>query len=277
MKKRIKKTSSLVLSYGYLICMMLFVLVPIIYITIVSFNDNGSLYVDSIIPEKFSLENYRKLFQTTQFGRWYINTLIAGTISSLLSLLFIIPTAYAFSRLRFKGRKKILLVTLVLQMFPGTMAMVAYYVLLNMMGLLNSVYGLIFIYVGAAIPGMTWLLKGYLDTIPKALEEAALIDGANYLQVLLKIILPLAAPMTVLVAVFAFAAPFGDFALSRIVITSPEKYTVALGTYSFIQQEYTKNYGIFAASSILAGLPISILYLCLQKSIFSGVSGSVVR
>lgn len=257
--------------------MMLFVLVPIVYITIVSFNDNGSLYVDSIIPEKFSLENYKKLFQTTQFGRWYINTLIAGAISSLLSLLFIIPTAYAFSRLRFKGRKKILLVTLVLQMFPGTMAMVAYYVLLNMLGLLNSVYGLILIYVGAAIPGMTWLLKGYLDTIPKALEEAALIDGANYLQVLLKIILPLAAPMTVLVAVFAFAAPFGDFALSRIVITSPEKYTVALGTYSFIQQEYTKNYGIFAASSILAGLPISILYLSLQKSIFSGVAGSVVR
>ncbi len=276
-KHRLAGIFSLSMSYLYLILIMLFVLAPIVYILIVSFNDSGSLYVQSIVPEKFSLNNYTKLFTTTNFGKWYLNTVKTGAISALLALIFIIPTAFAFSRMRFRGRKQMLIVTIVLQMFPGTMAMVAYYVLLNMLDLLNTVPGLVLIYVGAAIPGMTWLLKGYLDTIPKALEEAAIIDGANYFQVMMRIILPLAAPMVVLVAVFSFAAPFGDFALSRIIITDPNKYTIALGTYSFVQQEYTKNYGIFAASSILAGLPISIVYLSLQKTIFSGVSGSVVR
>jgi len=150
-------------------------------------------------------------------------------------------------------------------------------VLLNMIGLLDTRLGLVLIYVGTAIPGNTWLLKGYLDTIPAALEESAIIDGANRIQILAKIILPLAIPMLVLVAVFSFAAPFGDYVLSRIVLTTPKNYTLALGTYSFVAAEYGKNFTVFAASSILAGLPISIIYLLLQKTMFAGIKGSVVR
>jgi arabinogalactan oligomer/maltooligosaccharide transport system permease protein len=279
MRKRINlgKINSLAFSYAYLILFAMFVLLPIVYIVSVSFNENGSLYEESLIPSKLSLANYMKLITETQFVQWYINTIIAGAMTSVLTLLFVAPTAFAFSRLRFWGRKKMLLAFLVLQMFPGMMAMVAYYVLLNMVGLLDTTLGLVLLYAGGAIPGMTWLLKGFLDTIPKALEEAAIIDGANKLQILRKIIIPLSVPVLVMVAVFAFAAPFGDFVLSRIVLTDNNKFTLALGTYNFIAGEYSKNYTIFAASSILAGLPITLLYLRLQKTIFSGFNGSVVR
>jgi len=257
--------------------MMAFVLIPIVYIFLVSLTKDGGLYSGKIIPDKISFDNYRRLFVETDFGLWYLNTLKAGTFTSVLTLFLVTPTAFVFSRMRFKGRKKLLLVNLVLQMFPGMMAMVAYYVLLSMVNLLDSPIGLVLLYSGAAIPGMTWLLKGYFDTIPKALEEAATIDGANIIQVMTRIIFPLATPMIVLIAVFAFSAPFGDYVLSRIVLTDHTKFTLALGTYNFIAGEFSKNYSIFAASSILAGIPICILYLCLQKTIFTGFKGSVNR
>ena len=125
--------------------------------------------------------------------------------------------------------------------------------------------------------GNTWLMKGYLDSIPRSLEEAAMIDGANRLQIIRKIIMPLAKPMLVLVAVSGFGAPFGDYITSKIVLTKPDTFTVGLGVYTFIAQDYGRNYTMFAASSLLSGLPISIIYLCLQNTMFAGFKGSVVR
>lgn len=268
---------SLTLIYILIAVLLAFALIPIIYVVGLSFNPGSTLYMDTIFPTNPTLDNYKTLLVDTQFPRWYLNTIIAGLFTSVVTLVLSAPTAYAFSRLRFKGRKPFLMVLLVLQMFPGMMAMVAYYVLLNMVGLLDTTAGLVILYAGGAVTGNTWLLKSFYDTVPKALEEAAMIDGANRFQVFFKILLPLSYPMLVLVGVFAFAAPFGDFVLSRIVLTRPENYTLALGTYNFIASDFGNNFTVFAASSVLASLPITILYLCLQKTMVSGFKGAVVR
>lgn len=260
-----------------LIVMLAFVIIPILYIIGLSFSPGSTLYMDSLFPKEPTLDNFVKLLTKTQFPRWYLNTIKAGAMTSVITILLVAPTAYAFSRLRFKGRKLSLLVLLVLQMFPGMMAMVAYYVLLNMLGLLDTTTGLVILYAGASVTGNTWLMKGFYDTIPKALEEAALLDGANRFTVFVRIILPLAKSMVILIGVFAFAAPFGDFVLSRIVLTRPENYTLALGTYNFISSNFGNNFTVFAASSILASLPIVILYLALQKAMVSGFKGALVR
>lgn len=260
-----------------LIVMLAFVIIPILYIIGLSFSPGSTLYMDSLFPKEPTLDNFVKLLTKTQFPRWYLNTIKAGAMTSVITILLAAPTAYAFSRLRFKGRKLSLLVLLVLQMFPGMMAMVAYYVLLNMLGLLDTTTGLVILYAGASVTGNTWLMKGFYDTIPKALEEAALLDGANRFTVFVRIILPLAKSMVILIGVFAFAAPFGDFVLSRIVLTRPENYTLALGTYNFISSNFGNNFTVFAASSILASLPIVILYLALQKAMVSGFKGALVR
>jgi arabinogalactan oligomer/maltooligosaccharide transport system permease protein len=268
---------SLTLTYLLIAVLLAFALIPIIYVIGLSFSPGSTLYMDTIFPANPTLDNYKTLIYDTQFPRWYLNTIIAGLFTSVATLVLSAPTAYAFSRLRFRGRKPFLMVLLVLQMFPGMMAMVAYYVLLNMVGLLDTTAGLVILYSGAAVTGNTWLLKSFYDTVPKALEESAMIDGANRFQVFFKILLPLSYPMLVLVGVFAFAAPFGDFVLSRIVLTRPENYTLALGTYNFIASDFGNNFTVFAASSVLASLPITILYLSLQKTMVSGFKGAVVR
>lgn len=268
---------SLTLTYLLIALLLAFALIPIIYVVGLSFSPGSTLYMDTIFPTNPTLDNYKTLIYDTQFPRWYLNTIIAGLFTSVATLVLSAPTAYAFSRLRFRGRKPFLMVLLVLQMFPGMMAMVAYYVLLNMVGLLDTTAGLVILYSGAAVTGNTWLLKSFYDTVPKALEESAMIDGANRFQVFFKILLPLSYPMLVLVGVFAFAAPFGDFVLSRIVLTRPENYTLALGTYNFIASDFGNNFTVFAASSVLASLPITILYLSLQKTMVSGFKGAVVR
>jgi arabinogalactan oligomer/maltooligosaccharide transport system permease protein len=195
-------------------------------------------------------------------------------MTAAIEILLVVPTAYALSRLRFKGRKNYLMVFLVLQMFPGTMSMVAYYVLLNMLGLLDSHLGLVIIFACTAIPGSTYMMKGYLDTIPRALEEAAMLDGATRWQCVTKIILPLGKPMVGLLALFGFAAPFGEYMLSKILLTDPTKFTLALGVYSGIFSKMTVDYAMFAAAAILSALPIVIIYMSLQKIIMEGLSGA---
>jgi len=275
--RKLASALSLAASYLFLLLMVIFVLLPVIYIVGVSFNRGSALYSATIIPRNATLENYAYLFQSTGFPIWYGNTIKVGVFNAIFSLCLVTPTAYAFSRLRFRGRKNYLIAFLVLQMFPGTMAMVAYFVLLNLTGLLNNHLGLVLIYSGTAVPGFTWLLKGYFDTVPQAIEEAAILDGASYLTVLARIIVPLTIPMLMLIAIFAFVAPFGDYILARIVLTTPDNFTLPLGIYNFIAAQFGKNFTMFAACSLLTALPITILYLAMQKTITTGFSGSLVR
>ncbi len=278
-RKRSKMTALdiilLALTYIFLLAIALMVILPVFYIIMMSFNADRSLYIDTILPTNYSADAYVRLFESTNYLSWYGNTLIVGLMTAFLEILLVLPTSYALSRLRFAGRKSYLMVFLVLQMFPGTMSMVAYYVLLNMLGLLDTHFGLVLIFACTAIPGSTYMMKGYLDTIPQALEEAAMLDGATRWQCVTKIIMPLAWPMVGLLALFGFAAPFGEYMLTKILITDPSKYTLALGVYSGIFSKSTTDYAMFAAAAILATVPIVIIYMSLQKVIMEGLSGAV--
>lgn len=268
------ETGMLVLTYVFLTVIALLVILPVVYTVMMAFNDDRSLYIDTIFPTHYSFSSFTRLFTETNYLVWFRNTLIVGVMTAFLEILLVLPTSYALSRLRFRGRKNFLMVFLVLQMFPGTMSMVAYYVLLNMLGLLDTYFGLVVIFACTAIPGSTYMMKGYLDTIPHELEEAAMLDGANRWQCVTHIIMPLAKSMVGLLALFGFAAPFGEYMLSKILITDPNKFTLALGTYQEIFSNATTDYAMLAAAAVLSSLPIVIIYMSLQKVIMEGLGGA---
>ncbi len=269
----------LLFTYFFILIMLIIVLFPVVWTFVSSLNPGQSLYSSelSLIPKDITWNHYKKLFKETDFGIWYKNTIKVAFASSAVTVILVTLTAYAFSRQRFAGRKQSLVAMLVLQMFPGIMNMVAIYVLLNLIGLLDTHLGLVLVYAGGAIPYNTWLMKGYMDGIPKSLEEAALIDGAGNWTTMWKIILPLTLPMTSVIAIFSFVAPFGDFLFARLVLTTPTKWTLAVGLNDFISGKFDKNYTQFAAGSLLAALPVTILYLSMQNLLIGGLTKGSVK
>ncbi len=277
--KHLHEGIKLFFAYLFILIMVVIVLFPVFWTFISSLNPGDSLFSSELrlIPQNITWKHYRRLFQETNYGIWYRNTLKVAFASSAATVVLVSLTAYAFSRLRFPGRKQGLVGMLVLQMFPGIMNMVAIYVLLNLVGLLDTHLGLVLIYAGGAIPYNTWLMKGYMDGISRSLEEAALIDGAGNWIIMLKIILPLTLPMISVIAIFSFVAPFGDFLFARLVLTTPTNWTLAVGLRDFISGKFAKHYTQFAAGSLLAALPITILYLSLQNLLIGGLTRGSVK
>lgn len=267
------------LIYLVLLVMFVVILYPLVWALAISMNTTTSLYGASLSPENWSLDNYVWLFTSprSQYLIWYKNTLFIATICSVLSTFFVAITAYAFSRYRFKGRKYGLYAFLLLQMFPVLMAMVAIYILLNTIGLIDTLWGLIIVYVGGSIPMNAFLVKGYFDTIPKSLDESAKMDGAGHFRIFFQILLPLAKPILAVVALFNFMAPFMDFILPRIILRSPQNFTLALGLYNFVNSQFSNNFTRFAAGAILIALPIAAVYLYLQKYLITGLSAGATK
>jgi arabinogalactan oligomer/maltooligosaccharide transport system permease protein len=232
------------------------------------------VFSTNLIPTHATLEHYKWLFTdpNSQYLTWYGNTLKIAFINGIISVLITTGTAYVFSRYQFYGRKYGLMSFLVLQMFPSIMSMVVLYMLLNMLDLLDSHWGLILVYVGTQIPFNTWLVKGYFDTIPRSLDEAAKMDGASHLTTFLQVILPLAKPIIAVVFLFNFMGPMTDFLLPQIVLTSPEKQTLAVGLFNFINNQFGNHFTLFAAGSVLIALPITIVFLSLQRYFISGLT-----
>nr|WP_239585411.1 sugar ABC transporter permease [Amphibacillus cookii] len=246
---------------------------PLIWTIGMSFNQGMSLYSSSIIPENFSLDHYRWLFSVnSDYLLWYKNSLIVSVSVTVGSVIMTSLVAYAFSRYQFVGKKNALYIFLLLQMFPVMMAMVALYVFLNMIGMLDTLTGLIFVYLGGQIPFNAWLVKGYIDTIPRELDEAARIDGAGHLRVFWSIVLPLAKPILAVVGLFNFMMPLFDFLLPSIVLSSKENYTLAVGLFNFINDQFANNFTRFAAGSILVAVPVAAVYLYLQRYLISGLT-----
>lgn len=261
--------------YGVFAIMFVIIAYPLLWTIGMSVNPGRSLFSATMIPENWSLEHYRWLFFEDPRGRyltWYKNSLIVAASTSFFSVVVATLTAYAFSRFKFVGRKNGLFILLVLQMFPILMAMVALYLLLNMVGLIDNLVGLIIIYVGASVPMMTFLVKGYFDTIPKELDEAARIDGAGPFKVFVSIMIPLAKPILAVVALFQFMMPFMDFLLPRIVLRSEQNFTLALGLFNFVSNEFDNNFTRFAAGAILVAIPIAAVFLYLQRYLISGLT-----
>ncbi|MBQ8795686.1 MAG: sugar ABC transporter permease [Clostridia bacterium] len=237
--------------------------------------------VDHLFPywNEMGFDNYIELFTETKFMLWFKNTFIIAVVCCIISTLSVLVVAYAFSRLRFKARKPLINVGMIMGMFPGFMTMIALYYILKMMGLDQTMLGLILCY--SAGSGLGYLvMKGYLDTIPHALDEAATIDGANQFQVFWKIILPMAKPMVIYQILTSFIGPWCDFILVKLIMVDNEAgYTVARGLWMWTEQEYKAQgyYRFFLAGAVVVSIPITALFLYMQKYYVEGVTAGGVK
>ncbi|SFF67385.1 carbohydrate ABC transporter membrane protein 2, CUT1 family [Halobacillus alkaliphilus] len=274
MRPNKQRILQLTLSYVVIIAMVVIILYPILWIIGSSLNPGNSLSGSSIIPSDATLKHYRELFdlEKSNYLIWYWNTLKICLLTMAISVALVCMTAYSFSRFRFYGRKNGLMTFLILQMIPNFAALIAIYALANLTNLLDTHLALILVYTGGAIPMNTYLMKGYLDTIPKELDESARMDGAGNFRVFWQIVLPLAKPMIAVVSLFTFITPFTDFILARILLRTEEKFTLAVGLYELIADQFGNEFTLFAAGSVLIALPISILFLSLQKYFVSGLT-----
>ncbi len=272
----IKKEKIIRLTLSYLVVLVMFaiILYPLAWIIGSSFNPGQSLSGSSIIPENATTAHYEKLFnlEESDYLLWYWNSLKVSIFTMLLTVVLVSFTAYSFSRYRFIGRKNGLVLFLILQMIPNFAALIAIFVLAQLTGLLDTHLGLILIYVGGQIPMNTWLMKGYLDTIPKELDESAKIDGAGHLRIFIQIVMPLAKPMIAVVALFSFIAPFADFILASILLRTESKFTLAVGLYDMVANQFGAEFTTFAAGAVLIAIPIAILFLSFQKYFVSGLT-----
>ncbi|CAM4114526.1 sugar ABC transporter permease [Lederbergia lenta] len=270
-----KKFIRLLGSYAVLLFMMVIIIYPLLWTVGASFNPGNSLVSTSIIPKNPTFEHYKELFagkESLQYGKWYMNSLKISVFTMIGTILSVSFTAYAFSRFRFKGRKNALTIFLLLQMIPQFSALIALFVLAQILGLMNSHWLLIVLYIGGQIPMNTYLMKGYMDSIPMDLDESAKIDGASNTRIFWQIIMPLSRPMIAVVAMNGFTGPLGDFILASTILRSPESYTLPIGLYNLVNQAMGASYTTFAAGAILISIPIAIIFIMLQKNFVSGLT-----
>ena len=237
--------------------------------------------INSLFPVglRLGFGNFQKLFQETMFSRWLLNTIVVAVCSCALTTLFILMVSYALSRLRFKLRKPIMNVLLVLGMFPGFMSMIAVYFILKAMGLTNSLFALILVYSGGAALSY-YICKGFFDTIPKSMEEAAILDGASQPTGFLRILLPLAKPIIVYTVLTSFISPWCDFIFVNTIISDREKYTVSLGLYKMINAEknsFNDNFTVFCAGAFVVGGIIVTLFMSMQRYYVEGITSGAVK
>ncbi|WP_412934549.1 sugar ABC transporter permease [Lederbergia ruris] len=273
----VKRSKFFRLFFSYLILgfMMVIIIYPLLWTVGASFNPGNSLVSTSMIPKNPTLDHYRELFagkQSLQYVQWFKNSIKISIFTMVGTLISVAFTGYAFSRFRFKGRKNGLTLFLLLQMIPQFSALVALFVLAQLLGMMNSHWLLIFLYIGGQIPMNTYLLKGYMDTIPMDLDESAKIDGASNTRIFFQIILPLSKPMLAVVAMNGFTGPLGDFVLSSTILRTPESYTLPIGLYNLVNDVMGASYTTFAAGAILISIPIALLFVLLQKNFVNGLT-----
>ena len=256
---------------------------PFFYLIIQSLRiDNPGLSL-TLFPEdwQYGLDNYIKLFtdDAYNFGRWYLNTLIIAVLTTVFQTILVLMTAYALSRLRFKGRKGLMKFMLIIGMFPGFLGMICIYKILQAVGLQTSIFGLFLVYIAGSAMNY-YISKGFFDTIPRSLDEAALIDGANRNTVFWRIIIPLSKPIVVYTVLTAFLAPWGDFMMANYLVGrgSQEAFTVAVGLQKWIQPTLSGMYFTrFCAGGVFVSIPIVVLFFWLQRYYVEGVTGGAVK
>lgn len=274
--------------YLELILLMIIVLVPIVYIIGLSLSDIKTGIPNTIWPDKPNFNAYKFLINETKYGRWFGNSLMIALINMAAGTILITGAAYVFARYNFKGKKVGLMSLLVLQTFPSFMGLIAMYVLFSQFGLLGKPVALSILYIGGAIPGNIWLIKGFIDQIPRELDESAMLDGANKLQIFFRIILPLSIPILGFVAVSMFMGPWMDYMLPGYLLNIPKpnagsgydiknQWTVAVGLFKLINDPGLLNYSAFAAGAIIVGLPITLLYVAFQKYLIEGIMSGATK
>lgn len=256
-------------------------LIPIFFLIVHSFRGEPGATVRYLFPRTWTLDNYVRLFTETElfnFPRWYANTLLVSVLSCVISTAYVLMISYAFSRLRFRARGAMMKAGLVLNMFPGFMSMIAVYFILKAVGLTQSLAALVLVY--SASSALTYYVaKGFFDTIPRALDEAAHIDGASRAMIFWRITLPLSRPIIVYTVLMSFMAPWMDYIFASVIMKDNyDSYTVALGLFQMISRENLYEYfTLFCAGSVLVAVPISLLFLFLQRYYVEGITGGAVK
>lgn len=280
-RRSLKSESPLVLVLLYLVILLavFFALFPVWYLVTASIRPGQSLFstdlINALLPPQTTLENYQHMLTKTDFPIWVRNSLYIAVLTTIGTLLLATPAAYAFSRFRFPGRSNLLVLFLALQSFPGVMALVPIYLLLQTLGLLNHV-GLILAYSSGALVFNIWNMKGFFDTIPVELGEAALIDGASPTQAFLRVVLPLARPVLAITALFGFLAGWNEYIVAQTVLSNSKLYTAPVGLF-LIQSDKATPWGYFAAGSLMVSLPVMILFLALQRNLVAGLAAGGVK
>ncbi|BCJ96998.1 sugar ABC transporter permease [Anaerocolumna chitinilytica] len=275
---RTKKVTKNVLAHVLLAVLAFIWLVPILWIVMTSFSGDKA-FSSNFIPSKFTVNNFKTLFTDTAqfyFLRWFMNTLIVAVCSCILSTFYVLSVSYAISRLRFKMRKPYMNIALILGMFPGFMSMIAVYYILKGLNLTQSLLALILVYSGGAGLGF-YIAKGFFDTIPRSIDEAAWLDGATKWNVFTRITIPLSKPIIIYTILTSFMAPWGDYIFVSVIMGDKyNNYTVALGLYRMLEKEFiTTWYNRFAAGAVLVSIPIALLFIFMQKYYVEGISGAV--
>jgi arabinogalactan oligomer / maltooligosaccharide transport system permease protein len=256
-------------------------LLPIAWLVITSFRAEPGAWTPYIMPKEYTFDNYTKLFTDTQlfnYPRWFMNTLIVAIFTCAISTILVLLTSYTLSRLRFRARKGFMNVGLILGMFPGFMSMIAIYFILKAMGLSQTLVALVLVYSGGAALGY-FIAKGFFDTIPRVLDEAAIVDGANQNIIFWKIILPLSKPIIVYTILTSFMAPWVDFIFVSVIMKDNyNNYTIALGLYQMLTRENIYRYFTqFCAGAVVIAIPITILFIFMQRYYVEGVTGGAVK
>jgi arabinogalactan oligomer/maltooligosaccharide transport system permease protein len=262
---------------------VLFSLFPIVFVVSAAINPLGSLSSTELLPRAAGLGNFTALFSTTGFGRWYLNSVLIAGLASACGVFLSVLAAYAFSRMRFRGRRPGLIALLLIQMFPQFLAVVTIYLIFAAVGDyypaigLDSPWGLMLLYLGAALGVNTWLMKGFLDTIPKELDESALIDGATHAQTFFRVTLPLVAPILAVTALLGFIGTINEVLLANVFLRSDGAKTLAVGLYGLVAEQRNANFGMFCAGSLLTAIPTVVVFQSLQRYIVSGLTTGAVK
>ena len=276
---RASRTLGNTLIYILLITISAIWLIPFFCIVLQSFRVESTWQVGYVMPKVWGLDNYRKLF-SSDFTRWYTNTFIISVFTALFQTIIVLCMSYTLSRFRFKMRKPLMRFMLILGFFPGMLTMIILYRVLKDLGLTqaNATPGLILVYVASSGMGY-YVSKGFFDTIPKSLDEAARIDGATRFQILKKIILPLSKPIVIYTVLTAFMGPWGDFVFARYIsFGASAGMNVAVGLYNWLTpDQINNNYTMFCAGGVLVAIPVTLLFLFLQKYYVEGVTGGAVK
>ncbi|HEX6900653.1 MAG TPA: sugar ABC transporter permease [Thermoanaerobaculia bacterium] len=276
----------------FVIFMVILTVYPIFWVLSIAFSGGQSLAIADVPanatawdrvravipwPEQISFDNFRSLFTDQPFARWLLNSVIVAGATTVLGVFLSCTAAYAFSRFRFPGRRAGLMAFLVSQMFPGTLMLIPLYIILvQWLGLGSSYIGLVLIYTVTAIPFCVWMMKGYFDTIPKELEESALIDGASQATIFFRIVLPLAKPAVAVTALFSFMTGWNEFIQAATFMNREDMYTGPVGLRFFVGG-FSQQWGYFAAGSIVAAIPVMALFMVLQKYLVSGLTAGAVK
>jgi arabinogalactan oligomer / maltooligosaccharide transport system permease protein len=260
-----------------------FSLFPIVFVVSAALNPVGSLSSTEIYPTGASLSNFTDLFRKTAFTHWYLNSVLIAGFSAAAGMFLSLCAAYAFSRMRFAGRRVGLMALLLIQMFPQFLAVVTIYMIFSRIGDyypefgLDTPWGLMLLYLGGALGVSTWLMKGFLDTVPKELDESAIMDGASHAQTFFKITVPLVAPILAVSGLLGFIGTINEFLLANVFLHDDHSKTLAVGLYGLIAGQRNANFGMFAAGSLLTAIPTVLLFQYLQRYIVSGLTAGAVK